>query len=107
MGAVMETNDNQVSGLLLLNGKKTPPSKPVVIDDPLEELLNEFKDYEDDFEDEELNEKTLTRLEEFYIHQKSMAQGQKIELEDQLHSLKEVYARIKFYLDEIKSHFPG
>jgi hypothetical protein len=107
MGAVMETNDNQVSGLLLLNGKKTPPSKPVVIDDPLEELLNEFKDYEDDFEEEELNEKTLTRLEEFYIHQKSMAQGQKIELEDQLRSLKEVYARIKFYLDEIKSHFPG
>lgn len=105
----MESNDNQVpAGLLLLNGKKTQKlTKPLVLDDPLEELLSEFKDYEDEFEEDELNEKTLTKLEEFYIHQKSLAQGQKIDLEDQLKSLKEVYARIKFYLDEIKSHFPG
>jgi CBS domain containing-hemolysin-like protein len=58
----METKETQVpAGLVLLNGRKNLKEKKesIVIDDPLEELLNEFKDYEDEFDEDEIRHKRI------------------------------------------------
>ena len=103
----MKSNESgENSGLYLLKDlRKSPPVEAEVYDDPLEELLNEFSDFEDD--EEGLKEATLDELEEFLASERDLPENRKAAILEQIEVLKEIYGRIKYYMDEVTSHFPG
>ena len=67
------------------------------LDDPLEELLNEFHDYEQELQDE--YEKDQQSFQEFSREEYVLPESDLIE--EQLKTLEEVRQRLQFYWKEI------
>ena len=74
--------------------------------DPIEDLLNEFKDFEfveefDDWEDFEIDD----TLFEDYVVETSLEGIESVELlKQQIETLEEINNRLKYYVGEINTH---
>ena len=74
--------------------------------DPIEDLLNEFKDFEfveefDDWEDFEIDD----TLFEDYVVETSLEGSESVELlKQQIETLEEINNRLKYYVGEINTH---
>lgn len=98
--------ESEVSEQLDALGKK-PQSYKNLGDDPLEDLLNEFSDYEDAFEQrpEPPGHEDLELL-NLELRQRLGPMPDFEVLLEQLQLLKETQSRLKVYLDEIDSVLP-
>ena len=94
-----EREDHEEGELVLL---PTLKQSKRTYDDPLEELLNEFAELDEEFA---LGEKKRA-LEKGLYDQIGEQLKERDSLKEQLESLKEIQSRLKYFLDEIEAYYP-
>jgi len=109
---LMNENEQEIENLVMFPASKNYPpanAEPEPLDDPLEQLLNEFADYDDDdfiddFDEEEfeVHPKTIPKLD-----MSTLGQTDCINLiQEQLSTLNEARSRLQYYLKDIEQHLP-
>ncbi len=78
------------------------------IDDPLEDLLNEFEDITTNMENEEAKSVLAKVVGKMKLPEELLAQefSRSVDLKKKMRILEEVNQRIKYYLDEVELFIP-
>jgi hypothetical protein len=104
----MNENEQELENLVMFpSAKNYPKSTPECEDDPLESLLNEFSEYDDDDFEDDADELENSAVQEKMDIAHSLGQNDCLELiHQQISSLNEAKARIRHFLNEIELHIP-